>query len=104
MSQTFLPPKWLEQLCHPYAVLGISVAADDRQILKRYHTLGKLLHRDRYPKSLNPDQELASAIFSHLIKPVYEQLEKSTQALYCQISQMDASCTRTARCHQVRAK
>ncbi|MEH2236550.1 DnaJ domain-containing protein [Nostoc sp.] len=75
MSQTFLPPEWLEKLCDPYAVLGISVSADDRQIFKRYHTLAKLLHPDRYTKSCNPDQELATAIFSHLINPAYEQLK-----------------------------
>jgi tetratricopeptide (TPR) repeat protein len=75
MSQTFLPPKWLEQLCDPYAVLGISVNAGDRQILKRYHTLAKLLHPDRQTKTNNSDQELATAIFSHLINPAYEQLK-----------------------------
>lgn len=75
MSQIFLPPKWLEQLCDPYAVLGISVTADDRQILKRYHTLAKLLHPDRQTKSSKKDQELATAIFSHLINPAYEQLK-----------------------------
>ncbi|MGF1933272.1 MAG: DnaJ domain-containing protein [Nostoc sp. ChiQUE02] len=75
MSQTFLPSEWLEQLCDPYAVLGISVSADERQIFKRYHTLAKLLHPDRYAKSCNPDQELATAIFSHLINPAYEQLK-----------------------------
>ncbi|MEH2070669.1 MAG: DnaJ domain-containing protein [Nostoc sp.] len=75
MSQTFLPPKWLEQLCDPFAVLGISVTADDRQLLKRYHTLAKLLHPDGQTKSSNPDQELATAIFSHLINPAYEQLK-----------------------------
>jgi len=78
MSQTFLPPKWLEQLFDPYAVLGISVTADERQILKRYHTLAKLLHPDRYTKSHNSDQELATAILSNLINPAYEQL-KHTQ-------------------------
>lgn len=75
MSQTFLLPKWLEQLCDPYAVLGISVSADDRQILKRYHTLAKLLHPDRYTKNCNLEPELATAIFSHLINPAYEHLK-----------------------------
>ena len=81
MSQTFLPPKWLEQLCDPYAVLGISVIADDRQIFKRYHSLAKLLHPDRHAKNCNPDQELATAIFSHLINPAYEQLKHQDQRL-----------------------
>ncbi|MEH1767580.1 J domain-containing protein [Nostoc sp.] len=75
MSQTFLPSKWLEQLCDPYAVLGISVSADDRQIFKRYHTLAKLLHPDRYAKSCNPDQQLATAILNYLINPAYQQLK-----------------------------
>ncbi|MEH1839163.1 MAG: DnaJ domain-containing protein [Nostoc sp.] len=81
MSQTFLPPKWLEQLCDPYAVLGISVIADNRQILKRYHSLAKLLHPDRHAKNCNPDQELATAIFSHLINPAYEQLKHQDKRL-----------------------
>lgn len=81
MSQTFLPPKWLEQLCDPYAVLGISVIADDRQIFKRYHTVAKLLHPDRYTKSCNPDPELATAIFSRLINPAYEQLKHQQKRL-----------------------
>ncbi|MEH1942602.1 MAG: DnaJ domain-containing protein [Nostoc sp.] len=75
MSQTFLPPEWFKQLCDPYAVLGISVIADDRQIFKRYHTLAKLLHPDRDAKNCNSDQELATAIFSHLINPAYQQLK-----------------------------
>ena len=75
MSQTFLPPQWLKQLFDPYAVLGISVTADERQILKRYHTLAKLLHPDRYAASHNPDRELAAAIFSHLINPAYEKIK-----------------------------
>ncbi|MDZ8184857.1 MAG: DnaJ domain-containing protein [Nostoc sp. ChiSLP02] len=75
MSQTFLPPKWIEQLYDPFAVLGISVTADDRQILKRYHTLAKLLHPDRHTKSSDREQQLATAIFSHLINPAYEQLK-----------------------------
>ncbi|MFH7027424.1 MAG: hypothetical protein ACHBN1_18980 [Heteroscytonema crispum UTEX LB 1556] len=47
MSQTFLRPEWLKQLADPFAVLGISVAADERQILKRYHALAKFLQSDR---------------------------------------------------------
>ncbi|MHC5734471.1 J domain-containing protein [Nostoc sp.] len=81
MSQTFLPPEWFKQLCNPYAVLGISVSADDHQIFKRYHTLAKLLHPDRHTKSSNPDQELATAILSYLINPAYEQLKNRHKRL-----------------------
>ncbi|MBE8999831.1 DnaJ domain-containing protein [Nostoc sp. LEGE 12447] len=81
MSQTLLPPAWAEKLCDPYAVLGISVIADDRQIFKRYHTLAKLLHPDRHAKNCNPDQKLATAIFSHLINPAYQQLKHRQKRL-----------------------
>ena len=81
MSQTFLPPKWVEKLCDPYAVLGISVTADDRQIFKRYHALAKLLHPDRQSKNSNSDQQLATAIFSHLINPAYQQLKHRQKRL-----------------------
>ncbi|MFN6461259.1 MAG: DnaJ domain-containing protein [Nostoc sp. DedVER02] len=81
MSQTLLPPGWVEKLCDPYAVLGISVIADDRQIFKRYHTLAKLLHPDRHAKSCNSDQELATAIFSHLINPAYAKLKNRQKRL-----------------------
>jgi tetratricopeptide (TPR) repeat protein len=81
MSQTLLPPGWVEKLCDPYAVLGISVIADDRQIFKRYHTLAKLLHPDRHAKNCNSEQELATAIFSHLINPAYAQLKNRQKRL-----------------------
>jgi tetratricopeptide (TPR) repeat protein len=81
MSQTLLPTRWVEKLCDPYAVLGISVIADDRQIFKRYHTLAKLLHPDRHAKNCNPDQKLATAIFSHLINPAYQQLKNRQKRL-----------------------
>jgi tetratricopeptide (TPR) repeat protein len=81
MSQTLLPPGWVEKLCDPYAVLGISVIADDRQIFKRYHTLAKLLHPDRHAKDCNSDQKLATAIFSHLINPAYQQLKHRQKRL-----------------------
>ncbi|MEH2288489.1 J domain-containing protein [Nostoc sp.] len=80
MSQTFQPPEWFKQLCDPYAVLGISVSADDRQIFKRYYTLAKLLHPDRYA-NCNSDQELATAILTHLINPAYEQLKNQHKRL-----------------------
>ncbi|MCW5315207.1 DnaJ domain-containing protein [Nostoc sp. KVJ3] len=81
MSQTLLPSGWVEKLCDPYAVLGISVIADDRQIFKRYHTLAKLLHPDRHAKNCDSDQKLATAIFSHLINPAYAQLKNRQKRL-----------------------
>ncbi|MEH1828022.1 MAG: DnaJ domain-containing protein [Nostoc sp.] len=110
MSQIFLPPKWLEQLYDPYAVLGISVSADDRQIFKRYHTLAKLLHPDRYAKSCNPDQELATAILSYLINPAYEQLKHRHKRLIAiamlrsdaRVLQQQALCAQNTIAEEIR--
>ncbi|MEH2054121.1 J domain-containing protein [Nostoc sp.] len=110
MSQIFLPPKWLEQLYDPYAVLGISVSADDRQIFKRYHTLAKLLHPDRYAKSCNPDQQLATAILSYLINPAYEQLKHRHKRLIAiamlrsdrRVLQQQALCAQNTIAEEIR--
>ncbi|MDJ0732854.1 MAG: DnaJ domain-containing protein [Nostocaceae cyanobacterium] len=75
MLQTFLPSEWLKQLADPYAVLGISVTATEREILKRYHSLAKLLHPDRQSKGSNVDKELVTSIFTRLINPAYQQLK-----------------------------
>ncbi|MBD2528235.1 DnaJ domain-containing protein [Nostoc flagelliforme FACHB-838] len=109
MSQTFLPPEWLKQLCDPYAVLGISVSADDRQIFKRYHTLAKLLHPDRYAKSYDSDEELAMAIFSRLINPAYEQLKHRHKRLIAiamlrsdaRVLQQKALCVQSAIAEEI---
>lgn len=75
MSQTFLPPEWLQQLTDPYAVLGVSVAADERRITKRYRTLAKLLHPDRYANTDKTTAQLATAVFTRLINPAQEKLK-----------------------------
>jgi curved DNA-binding protein CbpA len=78
MSQNTLPTAWLKLLSDPFAVLGIPVTADERQILTSYRTLAKQLHPDRYAQSGDADQKLATAIFTRLINPAYEQV-KHTQ-------------------------
>jgi curved DNA-binding protein CbpA len=75
MSQTSLPAEALRQLVDPYAVLGVAVTADERQILTRYHVLAKQLHPDRYNNSNHFQKKLATAIFTCLINPAYEQLK-----------------------------
>ena len=76
MSQNPLQPEWLKQLSDPYAVLGISVAADDRRILKRYRQMAKLLHPDRYNSGSDADKQLATQLFARLINPAYEKLKQ----------------------------
>lgn len=75
MSQTFLPTEALKQISDPYAVLGVAVTADERQILNRYHILAKQLHPDRYNHNNDVEKKLATAIFTRLINPAYEQLK-----------------------------
>jgi len=81
MSLNFLSTEWLNLLFDPYAVLGVSVNADERQISKRYYILAKLLHPDNYIKHNQPDQELAQAVFTQLINPAYEQLNHTKKRL-----------------------
>lgn len=75
MSQIF-SPEWLSEFSDPYAVLGLSVAADDRRVLKRYRTIAKLLHPDSQMERSEEDRELASQIFSRLINPAYQQIKQ----------------------------
>lgn len=77
MSQNSLLSEMLELLVDPYAVLGVSVNADDRQIFKRYHVLAKLLHPDNYVNINNPDKELAGVILTRLINPAYQELKQT---------------------------
>jgi tetratricopeptide (TPR) repeat protein len=81
MPPNSLSTEWLNLLFDPYAVLGVSVNADERQITKRYYILAKLLHPDNYIKHNQPDQELAQAVFTQLINPAYEQLNQTKKRL-----------------------
>lgn len=81
MPQNSLPPQALELLIDPYAVLGVSVNADERQIIKRYYALAKQLHPDKYVNSENPDDELASLVLARLINPAYQQLKQTKKRL-----------------------
>ncbi|MBK1990794.1 DnaJ domain-containing protein [Sphaerospermopsis aphanizomenoides BCCUSP55] len=81
MSQNFLPPEILELLVDPYAVLGVSVNADERQISKRYHALAKQLHPDNYVNIQTPDKDLARIILTRLINPAYQQLKQEKKRL-----------------------
>lgn len=75
MPQTTFSPDWLNQFAsEPYAVLGLSVAADDRRLLKRYHAIAKLLHPDSY--AADPaSRDFAEQLLKRLINPAYHQLK-----------------------------
>jgi len=81
MPQNLLSTEWLNLLIDPYAVLGVSLNADERQISKRYYILSKQLHPDNYINKNEPDQELAQAVFTQLINPAYQQLKQTKKRL-----------------------
>ncbi len=79
----FSSSDWLTQFSDPYAVLGLSVTADDRRVLKRYRAVAKLFHPDCY---LNSDAEIrraATQIFAHLVNPAYQKLKQEKSRAEC---------------------
>jgi tetratricopeptide (TPR) repeat protein len=77
MSNNQFSLEWLNQFSDPYAVLGLSVAADERRVLKRYHSIAKILHPDRFMLPEESHDELAKQILSRLVNPAYQQLKQS---------------------------
>lgn len=77
MSQTsFLPLEWLNQVSDPYAVLGLSVTADDQRVLKRYRTIAKRLHPDSFVNADSDTQALAQHLLSRFINPAYQRVKQ----------------------------
>lgn len=76
MSHPAFSPQWLNRYTDPYAVLGISVAANERRILKRYRTVAKLLHPDTHMKTPSEQQVFVSQVFSKLVNPAYQRLKQ----------------------------
>ncbi len=76
MTQSSFSPDWLNKLSDPYAVLGVSVAADDRRVLKRYRSVAKLLHPDSYGSTDSTIAELATQMFARLVNPSYQKVKQ----------------------------
>jgi tetratricopeptide (TPR) repeat protein len=79
MSTNQFSLDWLNQFSDPYAVLGVSVVADERRILKRYHSVAKLLHPDRFTLNEASHDDLANQILARLVNPAYQQLKQGTK-------------------------
>lgn len=79
MAQMSFSTDWLKKFSDPYAVLGISVSADERRITKRYRDIAKLLHPDRYVDQTQTSQaqrEMAGQLLARLVNPAYQQLKQ----------------------------
>jgi tetratricopeptide (TPR) repeat protein len=81
MPQTELPryesaSDWLKFLSDPYAVLAVSVAADDKRVLKRYRTVAKLLHPDRYAGAEADVSALSEHLIAKLVNPAYARINQ----------------------------
>jgi tetratricopeptide (TPR) repeat protein len=79
MSPPPLSPAWFSQFTDPYAVLGVSVTADDRRILKRYHHVAKRIHPDVQNASSTELDAFANQALPKLVNPAYQRLKQEKQ-------------------------
>ncbi|MGF1570167.1 MAG: DnaJ domain-containing protein [Nodosilinea sp.] len=77
MSQPAFSPSWLNDFTDPYAVLGVSVAADERRILKRYHTVAKSLHPDVQRLAPPEQRAFTCQVLPKLVNPAYQRLKQN---------------------------
>jgi curved DNA-binding protein CbpA len=59
-----------------YAVLGISLRANDKEIRKRYLKIAQKLHPDTCKAKTDAEKELAHQLLAKLVNPAYEVLSK----------------------------
>ncbi|MBU6230860.1 MAG: DnaJ domain-containing protein [Cyanobacteria bacterium REEB459] len=77
MSHPAFSPAWLNQcLSDPYAILGVSVAADDQRILRRYRTVAKQLHPDTQMAAPSEHQAFVHQVLPKLVNPAYQRLKR----------------------------
>jgi tetratricopeptide (TPR) repeat protein len=78
MTHFALPADWQSFLTDPYAILGIALSADEKQIAKQYRHVAKLLHPDRYVNADPAQQEFVNQLVARLINPAYASIKQST--------------------------
>lgn len=76
MSQSSLVSDWVDRFTDPFAVLGLSITADDRRVQKRYRAVAMRLHPDRYVDAEDEIRDLTGKLFARLVNPAYEKLQQ----------------------------
>lgn len=79
MAQSAITSDWLNQFSDPYAVLGISVAADDRRVLSRFRAIAKILHPDSQALAKADTKEFAEQLLAKLVSPAYQKLKQEKE-------------------------
>ncbi|MBF2027260.1 MAG: DnaJ domain-containing protein [Oscillatoriales cyanobacterium C42_A2020_001] len=76
MSQSLLVSSWVDKFTDPFAVLGVSVTADDRRVQKRYRSVAMRLHPDRFVDADETTKDVTGKLLARLINPAYEKLQQ----------------------------
>ncbi len=66
---------WQDWLCDPYAVLGVPVTADPQRIMKRYRTVAKVLHPDRYGLADPITRDWVTQVLARVVNPAYGKIK-----------------------------
>jgi curved DNA-binding protein CbpA len=67
--------EWQNWLVDPYAVIGVPVTADGQRLMKRYRSVAKLLHPDRYIQADPALRELVTQLLTRLVNPAYGKVK-----------------------------
>ncbi|EKQ69615.1 preprotein translocase subunit Sec63 [Leptolyngbyaceae cyanobacterium JSC-12] len=76
MSQSSLVSDWVNKFTDPFAVLGVSVTADDRRVQKRYRSVAMRLHPDRFVDADEVTKDITGKLLARLVNPAYEKIQQ----------------------------
>lgn len=76
MTDNAFSQDWIQQLSDPFAILGASVTADERRILKRYRQVAKQLHPDVQSRQEESIRHFANDVLTRLINPAYQKIKQ----------------------------